>query len=57
MSIEDEELERVGNEISARLGPVCSHMTDLDFAAMVRSIAENQLRTDRRPTWKALPPS
>ncbi len=56
MSIEDEELERLSKKIGVRLRPVCSHMTDLDFAAMVRSIAEKQLRMDRRPTWKALLP-
>lgn len=51
-SIEEDELARVSNEISARLKSLCSHMTDLDFAAMVRSIAENQLRDATRPTWK-----
>ena len=56
MSSEDEELERVTNEISARLRRVCSEMTDVDFAAMVRSIAENQLRTARHPTWN-IPPA
>ena len=51
-SVEDAELARVSNEISARLKTLCFHMTDLDFAAMVHSIAENQLRDSRRPTWK-----
>jgi hypothetical protein len=54
MAIEDEELVRVSNEISVRLKHLCSHMTELDFAAMVRSIAENQLRAQKRPAWKGL---
>jgi hypothetical protein len=54
LSIEDEELDRLSDKIGVRLRPVCSQMTDLDFATMVRSIAENQLRMDRRPTLNAL---
>jgi hypothetical protein len=55
MSVEDDELERLSRKIGARLRGVCSHMTDHDFAAMVRSIAEKQLRSDRRSMWTVPP--
>jgi len=35
-------------EISARLGPVCAHYPDADFAALVGKIADRQLASEAR---------
>jgi len=41
----------VREDIARRVRRVCSHCTDAEFAELVRKMAEQQVRYERKLTW------
>lgn len=43
--------ETVREEVAQRLGKVCAHFSAEEFRELVDKVAEQRLRTERKPVW------
>ena len=51
-SVPDRRLEEIAKAVSARLRPVCAHMSEAEFQAMVARIALRERKWERGGSYK-----